>query len=373
MRIDLHSPVESYIKKEIEGLKTHTHGVKQKDIIGYGRAFRETLNALEKLYRGRSDIEITEYYTGGDIQIYFGSARDVYKEHYERKSKRFIIFTMWETTHVPEEILHNLKVFDEIIVPCQWCKDVYRENGVTKPIHIVPLGINADDWPYMERNRNGSHPFNLPGQKKDFGKSDNPFTIIWQGTVFGDRKGGEIVKRIFEKLNLPNSYLILKINPMYSDLHAPFDLILAPNIRSVGLQLPQEKLLELIERADLSVFPSHGEGFGLIPLEHMATGLPSIVADNTGMSQYCNPEYNLPVECDIMPGIYGTWCGQSYKPNEWQIEEYIKWAYENRDAAKELGRKGSAWVKENWTYENTAKILMEQLLCQNELSQVQAG
>jgi len=334
-------------------LKVDLHSPADNGKIGYGRAYQETRKALIRLFNGNSDFSIAEKYTGGDIQIYFGSARDRYKEHYERKSDRFIIFTMWETTLLPAEIIRNLVDFDELIVPCQWCKDVYRNNGIDKPIHVVPFGIDSDSWPYMERIRTESHPF----------------TIIWQGTILGDRKGGEIVLDIFKKLKLPDSFLILKINPMYSDVHTPFDLMLAPDIHSIGLQLSQSKLLDLIEQSDLSIFPSHGEGFGLIPLEHMATGLPVIVADNTGMSQYCNPEYNLPVECKIIPGIYGEWCGQSYQPDVWQIEEYIKWAYENRAEAKAIGKKGSAWVKENWTYDNTAKILMECLQCPKQLKQ----
>jgi len=96
----------------------------------------------------------------------------------------------------------------------------------------------------------------------------------------------------------------------------------------------------------------------------MATGLPTIIADNTGMSDYANPDYNLAVPTKaVVPaqryphkwGDVGNW----YDPDYDDLKAKMKWVYENQDEAKAMGARASKWVHENWTYNNTAVKLVE--------------
>jgi glycosyltransferase involved in cell wall biosynthesis len=47
--------------------------------------------------------------------------------------------------------------------------------------------------------------------------------------------------------------------------------------------MPKEKLVDYYVAADLCLFPSRGEGFGLVPREAMACGTPAIVSDIRGL------------------------------------------------------------------------------------------
>jgi glycosyltransferase involved in cell wall biosynthesis len=48
----------------------------------------------------------------------------------------------------------------------------------------------------------------------------------------------------------------------------------SPNSRS--LELDTYQLVDLVQRHDVLLYPSYGEGFGLIPLQAMVTGMPVV-------------------------------------------------------------------------------------------------
>ena len=49
-----------------------------------------------------------------------------------------------------------------------------------------------------------------------------------------------------------------------------------PNIKFVVNELTDEGLVNLMHQNDCLVYPSYGEGFGFIPLQAMATAMPTI-------------------------------------------------------------------------------------------------
>ncbi|MCO5164813.1 MAG: glycosyltransferase family 4 protein [Planctomycetes bacterium] len=73
---------------------------------------------------------------------------------------------------------------------------------------------------------------------------------------------------------------------------APFDLAaaiaaepgLAPRVHPLG-RVPDEAVLSLLGSADLFVYPSEYEGFGLPPLEAMAAGVPTIVSNRASLPE----------------------------------------------------------------------------------------
>ena len=52
------------------------------------------------------------------------------------------------------------------------------------------------------------------------------------------------------------------------------------------------EMANLYMEADLLVYPSHREAFGLVPLEAMACGTPTVVSDSGGIRQYARDGFN---------------------------------------------------------------------------------
>ncbi|MCY7369387.1 MAG: glycosyltransferase family 1 protein [Polaromonas sp.] len=72
----------------------------------------------------------------------------------------------------------------------------------------------------------------------------------------------------FLKLDLPGTKLVCGVGPLKAALKARF-----PQVRWMGL-LPREELARVYAAADVFVFPSRSETFGLVMLEAMASGTP---------------------------------------------------------------------------------------------------
>ena len=72
----------------------------------------------------------------------------------------------------------------------------------------------------------------------------------------------------FLKLDLPGSKLVCGVGPLQASLQARY-----PSAHWMGV-LPREQLAKVYAAADVFVFPSRSETFGLVMLEAMAAGTP---------------------------------------------------------------------------------------------------
>ncbi|MET0214477.1 MAG: glycosyltransferase [Vicinamibacterales bacterium] len=98
------------------------------------------------------------------------------------------------------------------------------------------------------------------------------------------RKRVDVLIRAFSQLRLANARLVIAGNDMGS--RAPAEAL----VHSLGLReqtlftglLTGPQRLEALSDADVVVYPSEHEIFGLVPLEAMLSGTPVIVADDSG-------------------------------------------------------------------------------------------
>jgi glycosyltransferase involved in cell wall biosynthesis len=72
----------------------------------------------------------------------------------------------------------------------------------------------------------------------------------------------------FLKMDFPGTKVVCGVGPVEAQLKQKF-----PHVRWLGL-LPRDELAKVYAAADLFVFPSHADTFGLVMVEAMATGTP---------------------------------------------------------------------------------------------------
>ena len=85
-----------------------------------------------------------------------------------------------------------------------------------------------------------------------------------------------------------------------------------PHLRRLG-HYPYRELPALLRQCDVLVFPSYCEGFGLVLLEALASGLPIITTDATagpdliqdGVEGRLIPSGNLEALCEAMQSFIG--------------------------------------------------------------------
>lgn len=205
-----------------------------------------------------SQSEEVQAITRAPIMAVLGGLAMGWPTHYAKMSALLaagprIALTMFESSILPQNWLEPLNGFDAIVTPSQFCVDVFRQSGITRPIHLVPLGI--------------SPVYKFSGRPLLF-TQERPLTFL----AFldrGERKGGIVALQAFLRAfgEDTNVRLILKGRKV----NAGLDLLNA-NIEVIQEDISEAEMAALYARCDVLINPHRGEGFGLIPREFAATG-----------------------------------------------------------------------------------------------------
>lgn len=199
-----------------------------------------------------------------------------------------IAITMFESTALPKGWAEELNKCAAVIVPCRWCKEVFEANGVTAPVHVVPLGI-SEAFQYKKRQIRRYRPYTF-------------LTIADRGK----RKGWMTVLNAFLHAfgDDPNYQLILKCRKG----SLPFKLTNG-NIQIVDRDMSMRRLARLYAEADCMVFASSGEGFALPPREFAATGGTVLATNWSGMADDIG-QWGVPLDY----GFQDAWLDQPEHP-----------------------------------------------------------
>ena len=236
-----------------------------------------------------------------DLPIVFHeTARDILNEEAECfPDMRTSLQSLNEPQSKIERKYKELKLADHIFVASSFTKNSLSCQGVKETdIDIIPYGSPVD---YFNPRRI---------------KIDKKFRVLFVGRV-GARKGVHYLLKAWKDLNLPNSELILiGINDFPSGWLEKYSdsITYIPGV-------PHNDLEYYYNVADVFVFPSLVEGFGLVILEAMACGLPVIATYNTAAPDIISnglDGFIIPIR-DIN-----------------SLKEKIEWCYENPTDLSEI-------------------------------------
>jgi glycosyltransferase involved in cell wall biosynthesis len=105
-----------------------------------------------------------------------------------------------------------------------------------------------------------------------------------------------------------------------------------------------EELAELYAAADVAVFPSLYEPFGIVALEAMSMGKPVVVSDVGGLAEVVEPMVNgLKVPCCDPHALAGA----------------ISWILDNPDEASRMGTNGARIARERYSWDVLAERTLE--------------
>lgn len=109
---------------------------------------------------------------------------------------------------------------------------------------------------------------------------DRPLSVIWAGALTLG-KGGHYFLHAWRSLAAKKQARAR----IYGRIGLPDSLLrtLPPDVDLMGT-VPQPELFEAFERADILVFPTLADGFGLVVAEAFSRGLPVITTDRAGAS-----------------------------------------------------------------------------------------
>jgi len=252
-------------------------------------------------------------------------------------------YTMVENTKMGKEWARMCNEMDAILVPSAYLIDVFKESGVTVPIRAVKQGIDSRKFPYIQRREKPVFTFGTVGYMDE---RKNWKDLIQAFCSEFDRR--EPVE------------LILKNSNKYFE-HVQF---LDRRVKIINGNMTFDEITALYASFDCFVFPSHAEGSGLPPREAMATGLPTILTNWSGLSEVCNLDFNYPltpIAIDYPDDRGIEQPGFQARLDVQEIMYYMRYVYEHRDEAKEKGQKASSYIHKEWNWDVCGVDLLEKV------------
>jgi len=151
---------------------------------------------------------------------------------------------MFETNDVHPEIVEKMKLFNEVIVPYDYLKDILLKHGVKcKALNYWTSSL-------------------IRSKPKVIHKTHDPSKLVFLYNGTNDiRKNVTTLTRIFANvLENTEHILIVKTNK-------PDNLTITKNIRVITERISNEQLASLFNLCDYCVTCTRGEGVGLLHLE----------------------------------------------------------------------------------------------------------
>jgi glycosyltransferase involved in cell wall biosynthesis len=246
-----------------------------------------------------------------------------------------------------ERVIANLSKSDLIICPSQAATTAFREAPFDIPIRVVFFGIDPDEFEFVERDWTGKLKFLHVGR-----------------TQF--RKGSFMVPDAFLDAFKMSDNVQLTIAspdnyPMFERLKDEFGG--HPNMEFKAGMV--ESSMEHYASHHVLVAPHLSEGFGLCPIEAMATGMCCLVSRCSAPMEYFSQEYGYWIEMseryapvsDCLPDTHGVW----RLPSVESLSKAMRRVYMNRKEIEEKGRLASEYASSELTWEHTAKGIVRNI------------
>jgi glycosyltransferase involved in cell wall biosynthesis len=262
------------------------------------------------------------------------------------KSARLIAYTMSESTRVSRDWVDILNSrYEAVIVPCPGLVEVYRDSGVSIPVHCVPLGVDYQPPPYTRRDASVKQ---------------------WRFLTYsyGDsRKGAHLsimaFKRVFHSEHGVKLIVKARDNHDASWLAGCEDA----QIEIVGGEQSEQDWHALLASCHAMIYPSQGEGFGLPPREAVLSGMPVISSSWLGLFDAHEWGYPLPVK-RMMLAQFDAWEANAEgalwaMPDDAMIDTYLRHITANYSRALRRARQGREYLLTNFKWKQTARRVLE--------------
>jgi glycosyltransferase involved in cell wall biosynthesis len=257
-------------------------------------------------------------------------------------------YSMYECTRLPDKWAENINSKAErLIVPCEWCEQVFIDNGVTVPTHVVYGGVDPNECTLLPEVRRGTRPYTF------MALADR-----------GNRKGWDTVLNAFADAFRPDDNVALIVKARTPELLKQFPVgYRDPVMRKVRFWTGDvDNVRDVFAHADCIVYPATADGWGMFPREAACCGLPVIATEYSGTAVGCEQwayplrDYRLVDSADLpYPDRPGKWA----RARSDEVAHYMRFCFDHPDEARHKGLAAAAWLRENQTWAHSARALRE--------------
>jgi glycosyltransferase involved in cell wall biosynthesis len=310
-----------------------SHGTRIADINdtnGYGYATVNMIASLQRL-----GYEVNQNDKKADVEIWFDQP-----QHWKfQKGVYKIGYHPWESTQLMDGWADIMNQCDEIWTPSALTAKWYKQYaGITVPVYVYEHGV-ADVWMPHERKVDGQVKFLHMGME-------------------ALRKGGSETMRAFRAAFPNRTDVELTMKTISPGMNLPT----IGRTKVINRRMNLEELIQLYYDNHVFVYPSWGEGFGLSPLQAMATGMPTVAVSNWApYHEYMDPNLKVSSLLVSSPWRRGLHPGRMFKPNFNSLVESLRFAEENYEDCQASAMARVDAIKARYDWDTITKEVFESL------------
>ena len=252
------------------------------------------------------------------------------------ETQRYINDTEWLLTYEATEVIVNSNYMKN---------EIQRLFGLPfDKINVIPNGINLSNFTGIERDYDFRRQYAM----------DNEKIILYVGRLVYENGVQHLIAAMPKILsNYHDAKLIIAgRGGMMDELRAEAsNLGLNDKIYFTGY-LNSKQVQKMYKCADVAVFPSTYEPFGIVALEAMLAGVPTVVSDVGGLDEI------------VTHGVDGM---KSYAGNANSIADSVTALLYDHQLATNVSKKAKQKVKEQFNWEKIAQdthFTYEKAICQ---------
>ena len=300
---------------------------------------------INEVRRKPKDLDIT--------QVVYGQG-DVF---FKNSGRYKVGYSMLEVTGIPSDWVEQANALDEVWVPSEFNRETFASSGVTKPIHVMPLGVDINYFhPHIKARR-----------------IEDRFVFM---SVFewGERKAPEVLLQAYNQEFSSSDDVVLLLKVINTDPALNIERHVeamrlradrAPVVIVLNQNIPSYQMGSIYCSSDCFVLPTRGEGWGMPTLEAMACGLPTISTHWSAQTEFFNEDVGYPIDLKrLIPAVAKC---PYYKGFEWadpdvdHLASLMRHVYENPAEARAKGLRASVWAREKWTWLHAANRIKTRL------------
>lgn len=252
------------------------------------------------------------------------------------ETQRYINDTEWLLTYEATEVIVNSNYMKN---------EIQRLFGLPfDKINVIPNGINLSNFTGIERDYDFRRQYAM----------DNEKIILYVGRLVYEKGVQHLIAAMPKILSNYNDakLIIAGRGGMMDELRAEAsNLGLNDKIYFTGY-LNSKQVQKMYKCADVAVFPSTYEPFGIVALEAMLAGVPTVVSDVGGLDEV------------VTHGVDGM---KSYAGNANSIADSVTALLYDHQLATNVSKKAKQKVKDQFNWEKIAQdthFTYEKAICQ---------
>lgn len=254
-------------------------------------------------------------------------------------------YTMVENTIMNKHWVDCCNQMNMIFVPSEFLVRIFKDSGVTVPVKSVRQGIATNKFPFFDRSEQQREKFVF-------------------GTVgfMDDRKNWkDLITAFISEFDPiePVELWIKNTNNQWGYVSNDDE-----RIKIIKTRYGTDEMNKLYQLMDCFVFPSHAEGSGLPPREAMATGLPVILTNWSGLTEIANPEWSYlltPIAIDHPDYRKEEQPGFQARIEVRELMYWMRYVYEKKTEGLEKGKLASDFIHLEYSWDKCTILLLDHL------------